>query len=164
MRLTAKRKEILTKLESNDSGLSLLRHYPYKYDILQLGTLSLQAHNEKVTIEGKIITDVINTRSSNSILLTVFHLIYQEKLTKVVLFNRVGWAKVLKKGMNIVAYGKYDFYNNSLSASTIIIGSLNNGVRIIPFYSLPTTIKQLTFTNFVKSIIANNADNLHDSI
>lgn len=41
-----------------DSLFSLLRYYPYRYDHLYLSSLTLQEHEQKVTIQGTICSEI----------------------------------------------------------------------------------------------------------
>ncbi len=147
-KLTPKRKEILESL-SLDSLFSLLRYYPYRYDHLCLSSLSLKEHEQKITIQGPICSEIKTQMYGYKKCKTTFTILYQNKEITIHLFNRMRWSQILKKGTNIVVTGKFNAYKLELVASNFFVGYLNHE-QWVPVYSLPQSIKVQTFQNFMK--------------
>lgn len=148
IKLTPKRKEIMEEMNFHDL-LDVLRYYPYRYDHLKRSDLSFSLHDQKVYVDGPIITDIQNNLFSKKKMKTIFSIAYQDKEVKIILFNRFGWSKILKKGTNLVVIGKYNAFRQEIVASGFFIGNLNQD-RWITYYSLKKEIKETTYKNFVR--------------
>ncbi len=152
LKLTPKRKEILESLNI-DNPLNLLRYYPYRYDCLSLQPLSMDLHEKKVTIQGIICSEVKVFQFYGKKCRTTFKVNFLNEEISVLLFNRFGWSKILKKGNHVVVSGKYNAFKNEIVASSFFVGKLDEKEKWIPIYSLPATIKTQTFQNFIQSIV-----------
>lgn len=151
IKLTPKRKEIVSLMKF-DSLDSVLRYYPYRYDIYKQTTLSMSLHEKKVTFEGKIISNVKTERISNGRTKTTFTIVNKSDMVKVIIFNKMIISKFLSEGTNLVVSGKYNAFKNEIAVSNYFLGTLDNQEKIVPVYSLPSTIKDATYRQFVNYI------------
>ncbi len=147
-KLTPKRKEIMESLHL-DSLFSLLRYYPYRYDHLYLSSLTLQEHEQKVTIQGTICSEIKTQVYGHKKCKTTFEIEYENKKVTIYLFNRMKWSSILKKGTHVVVTGKFHAYRLEVVASSFFVGFLDHE-KWIPIYTLPQTIKAQTFQNFME--------------
>ena len=154
LKLTEKRKEIV-KMMNFDSSISVLRYYPYRYDIFKEEELSFSKHDKKVTFEGKIISKIKIERISKGRMKTSFEISSKKQSVKVVMFNRFASNKIFYENANIVVNGKYNAFINEITVSTFFLGSLNNKEKINSIYSLPMDVKDHTYRQFVKFIYEN---------
>lgn len=148
--LTSKRKEILQSLEIKDPFL-ICRYYPYRYNHYSLEPLSFALHNQKVTIQGKIV-DIVVEHYRPKKCKTTLTIKYLDDIVTVLLFNRFAWSRILKKDMHLVVQGKYNAFKNEIAASKFYVGSLDDGDKYEPVYHLPSNVKSQTFINFVKGM------------
>lgn len=163
IKLTKKREEIMQIMQFN-SLFNVLRYYPYRYDILKETIKpTMEDHNKKITIEGFIMSDIKVNYISKSRQKTIFNVANNFLSINVVMFNRF-WYKSLKRGNHVIVYGKYDAFKNEITASTFMLGELNNQEKIITHYSLSQTIKDTTYKNFVLFAYNNEKNNIKDSI
>ncbi len=163
IKLTKKREEIMQIMQFNNL-FNVLRYYPYRYDILKETIKpTMEDHNKKITIEGFIMSDIKINYISKSRQKTIFNVTNNFLSINVVMFNRF-WYKSLKRGSHVIVYGKYDAFKNEITASTFMIGELNNQEKIITHYSLSQTIKDSTYKNFVLFSYNNEKNNIKDSI
>lgn len=72
-----------------DSLFSLLRYYPYRYDHLYLSSLTLQEHEQKVTIQGTICSEIKTQVYGHKKCKTTFEIEYENKRITIYLFNRM---------------------------------------------------------------------------
>lgn len=163
IKLTKKREEIMQIMQFNNL-FNVLRYYPYRYDILKETIKpTMEDHNKKITIEGFIMSDIKVNYISKSRQKTMFNVTNNFLSINVVMFNRF-WYKSLKRGSHVIVYGKYDAFKNEITASTFMVGELNNQERIITHYSLSQTIKDSTYKNFVLFAYNNEKNNIIDAI
>ena len=147
MKLTTTRQEIVNKM--NFSSIEdILRYYPYRYDIYKDEVLSMSLHNQKVCVEGFIISK-IKVEHFNNRVKTSFVIKTKTSEVKVSMFNKFA-NKYLKDNSSIVILGKYNAFYNEISVSSFFVGTLNGSERITPVYSLPSGIKDYTYSLFVK--------------
>ena len=150
-KLTPKRKEIVQTMNF-DSLFSVLRYYPYRYDYFNHMTPSFSHHDKKITFEGKISSNIKIERITKGRMKTSFTITNNNSSVKVVMFNRFASSKIFSIDTNIVVNGKYNSFNNEITVTTFIIGSLNGKEKFNPIYSLPTNIKDHTYRQFVSYI------------
>lgn len=165
IKLTEKRKEIIQLLDFS-SILDVLRYYPYRYEHFKNIDLSMSLHNQKVTFEGEIISNVKVERITKGRMKTSFTVSNSNQFVKVVMFNRFANTKFLYENAKIVLSGKYNAFTNEITVSNFFMGSLENDEKYIPVYSLPTNIKDSTYRQFVKYIYscALEKDLLNDTL
>ncbi|MDY2889508.1 MAG: ATP-dependent DNA helicase RecG [Candidatus Caccosoma sp.] len=147
IKLTTTRQEIVNKM-SFKSIEDILRYYPYRYDIYKDEALSMSLHNQKVCVEGFIISK-IKVEHFNNRVKTSFVIKTKTNEVKLTMFNKFA-NKYIKDNSSIVALGKYNAFYNEISVSSFFVGTLNGKEKITPVYSLPTDIKEYTYGMFVK--------------
>ena len=122
IKLTTTRQEIVNKM--NFSSIEdILRYYPYRYDIYKDEVLSMALHNQKVCVEGFIISK-IKVEHFNNRVKTSFTIKTKTNEVKVSMFNKFA-NKYLKENASIVVLGKYNAFYNEISVASFFVGTLN---------------------------------------
>lgn len=150
----------LNKLGINNIN-DLIMHYPHRYEILK----QISLNEEKVIISGVIETSPIIGYFKNMNRLT-FKINSFNKLINIVIFNR-GFLKAnLQVGKYITVIGKYDYQNNTISASDIKLFDLGNKTIIEPVYHLVKGINSKTINKYINNALENYdvVDYIPDSI
>ena len=150
IKLTPKRKEIVS-LMNFDSIMSVLRYYPYRYEHYKLEKLSFSMHDKKITFQGKIVSKVKIDRIAKGRMKTSFIIDNGAQSLNVIMFNTFANKSFLYEGASIVVSGKYNSLRNELSVSTFFMGTLEKE-KFVSMYSLPSTIKDHTYRQFVNYI------------
>lgn len=157
--LTIKRKEIIETMGFLNI-LEILRYYPYRYEIYQDEILNMSKHLKKVSFVGKIASNVKVDYITKGRTKTSFIIQNNKQSVKAIMFNRFVNKKFLYEGANIIVSGKYNAFNNEISVSSFYMEELKETEKIVPIYSLPTSIKDSTYRQFV-NYIYQQGDNLN---
>lgn len=156
LHLTTKRQEIV-KMMGFDSTNSILRYYPYRYDIYKDDELSFDKHDSKVSIQGVISSLKPKVEylpnKLNKITITVNH---QGIDVKVIFFMRLYSYAFLNEGNSIVLIGKYNAFNNEITVSNFFMGKINGKEKLVPVYSTPSSVKDAQYKTFIKHVIKEN--------
>ncbi len=111
-------------------------------------------HDEYITFIGKIISPCINKIHNNKLRSLTFNMIIDDKIVKVIIFNRNFLQKKLIPGQTIKIYGKFNLYKCEMVASELFFDTddhckINYGIRGIPSNTITRFIKSaLAFTTF----------------
>ncbi len=120
---------ILNKMGIYDDN-DLREYYPYRYDIIKRTDL----YSEKVIIDGVVETipqvSFFGKRKNR----LSFNFNTGNKLCKVVIFNRLFLKSKLVPNTKIIVIGKYEDKNNTLVASDIRFGVLDDVSNFEPIY------------------------------
>ena len=122
----------------------LVNYYPYRYEILKKTSLD----EEKVVVCGTV-DSVCTLNYFRRINRLNFRFSLDDRLTKVVIFNRGFLKEHLTIGKRITVIGKYDSKKNVITASDIKLEDIGNSESITPIYHL---VKGLTNKNINKYI------------
>ena len=133
----------LNKLEIY-SVEDLITNYPFRYEVLKKTSL----YDEHSVITGTIET-VPTLNYFRKINKLSFKVENDNKLIKVVIFNRGFLKEHLVVGKTITLIGKYEQDNNTFTASDIKLIDIGNTTHIIPIYH---KVKGLTDKNINKYI------------
>jgi ATP-dependent DNA helicase RecG len=158
----SKIKGIGPKIVSNLSKLNiyntydLLTYYPYRYNMLNRTTLSNTIDNPGL-ITGVIESDVkvaYIRRNFNSL---NFRIITENKIVKVVIFNRAFMKNNLIRGKEISLIGKYNNKTNSFVASDIKFEVIDKPT-IESVYHLTSGITSKQLNKLINSVPSYNID------
>jgi ATP-dependent DNA helicase RecG len=122
----------------------LLSYFPYRYEDFHLSDLTEAKHEEKVTIQGRIVTQPSvrwfgKNKSRMSVKLDVEGLIIH-----VILYNQTYLKPKLLIGNTIVVSGKWDAYRRQVVAERTVISEEEQKRllgRFEPVYSITSGIK-----------------------
>lgn len=114
----------------------LLYYLPYRYDVLEIKPLSDLIHEDKVTIEGKVIHEPSLTffgKKKSRLSLTIE---VENVAIKAVMFNRAFAKKQINPGDMITLTGKWDAHRLQITVSFYKKGLAENQTKIQPIYSI----------------------------
>ncbi|MTL35642.1 ATP-dependent DNA helicase RecG, partial [Turicibacter sanguinis] len=124
-------------------------YFPYRYENYELIDIHHAMHEEKITVEAKVITACSVQYYGKMKARMSFNVLVNHEVVKVVVFNRQFLKNQLKLDTLITVTGKWDLGRKVITATDIIIGSAE-GRGIEPVYSLKE-IPTKTFKKIVKA-------------
>lgn len=131
----------------------LLYYFPYRYDVFEIKPLSELIHEDKVTIEGRIINEPsLNFYGKKKSRLS-FNVEVEGVAVKAVMFNR-GFAKnQLNPGDTVTLTGKWDAHRLQITVSHYKKGPANEQTAIQPMYSLKGEVTNYKVKKAVRNAI-----------
>lgn len=130
----------------------LIRNYPYKFDVLIRRDINDIKYFDNMIIDGTVETLPIVSYFKGRMNRLSFFINTQNKIIKVIIFNRAFLKNNIKIGNYITIMGKFDEKTNTLTANNIMLAKLPNNPLIIPIYHLTKGI-----TNKQMNLFINNA-------
>lgn len=127
----------------------LLEYFPYRYENYELIDIHHAMHEEKITIEGKVITACSVQYYGKMKARMSFNILVNQEVVKVVVFNRQFLKSQLKLDTLITVTGKWDLGRKVITATDVKMGSVE-GRGIEPVYSLKE-IPTKTFKKILKT-------------
>ena len=142
---------VLNKMGIYDDN-DLREYYPYRYDIIKRTDL----YSEKVIIDGVVETipqvSFFGKRKNR----LSFNFNTGSKLCKVVIFNRLFLKSKLVPNTRIIVIGKYEDKNNTLVASDIRFGVLDDVPHYEPIYHTVNGISSKQLNQIILSCLDND--------
>ena len=130
--LGPKNVKLLSKLGINDVD-SLINFYPFRYEIIKRSDVDNLLNEDKIVIDG-IIENIPNVFYINKKLdKMTFKLNIGKTVMSIIIFNRGYLKSKLEIGNSITVIGKYDKLHNSVTASEIRFGRIDED-KIEPIY------------------------------
>ena len=140
----------------------LLEYFPYRYENFELIDIHRAMHEEKITVEAKIITACQVQYYGKMKARMTFNVLVNHEVVKVVVFNRTFLKNQLKLDTLITVTGKWDLGRKVITATDIKIGA-SDGRGIEPVYSLKE-VPLKTFKKILKSAYDQYAIQLQDDL
>lgn len=140
----------------------LLEYFPYRYENFELIDIHHAMHEEKVTVEGKVITACSVQYYGKMKARMQFSLLVNHEVIKVVVFNRQFLKNQLKLDTLITVTGKWDLGRKVITATDVKLGSAE-GRGIEPVYSLKE-VPLKTFKKILKAAYDQYGDQINDDI
>lgn len=114
----------------------LLLYFPSRYDVVEILPLSELIHEDKVTIEGRVLnTPSLSFFGRKKSRLT-FNVEVEDVAIKAVMFNRAFAKKQINMGDTVTLTGKWDAHRLQITVSNYQKGSLQKTADIQPIYSV----------------------------
>ena len=107
----------------------LINYYPYRYEILKKTSLE----EENVVVSG-VVDSSVTINYFRRINRLNFRVKLEDRISKVVIFNRAFLKPHLEVGKVITVIGKYDERKNIITASDIKLEDIGNSESITPIY------------------------------
>ncbi|RKQ37447.1 ATP-dependent DNA helicase RecG [Oceanobacillus halophilus] len=131
----------------------LLNYFPYRYDVFEIKPLAELIHDDKVTIEGRVIYEpslqFYGKRKSR----LTFTVEVEGVAVKAVMFNRAFAKKQIHKDSTITLTGKWDAHRLQITVSNYKIGPAEAQTKIQPMYSLKGNINNIKLTKTIQQAI-----------
>lgn len=140
----------------------LLEYFPYRYENYELIDIHHAMHEEKITVEAKVITACSVQYYGKMKARMSFNILVNHEVVKVVVFNRQFLKNQLKLDTLITVTGKWDLGRKVITATDIKVGSAD-GRGIEPVYSLKE-IPTKTFKKIVKTAYEQYSDQINDEL
>ncbi len=140
----------------------LLEYFPYRYENFELIDIHRAMHEEKITVEAKVITACQVQYYGKMKARMTFNILVNHEVVKVVVFNRTFLKNQLKIDTLITVTGKWDLGRKVITATDIKIGATENR-SIEPVYSLKE-VPLKTFKKILKTAYDQYAVQLRDDI
>ncbi|MFD0951205.1 ATP-dependent DNA helicase RecG [Virgibacillus natechei] len=135
----------------------LLAYFPYRYDVFEIKPLGELIHEDKVTIEGKVVYDPSLTFYGKNKSRLSFTVEVENVAIKAVMFNRAFAKKQIKSGDTITLTGKWDAHRLQITVSIYKLGSADNQATIQPMYSVKGDISTAKLKKMIQNAIKNYA-------
>ena len=130
----------------------LVTYYPFRYEIIQNTDTQNLKNGDKVVIGG-IVENVPTVIHFNRKLNKMsFHLNTGEFITNITIFNRAFLKDKLNVGHAVTIIGKYDQKHNSITASDIKFGLIDETL-IEPIYHSSFKINSSKISKIIKSVL-----------
>lgn len=140
----------------------LLEYFPYRYENFELIDIHHAMHEEKITVEGKVITACSVQYYGKMKARMQFSLLVNQEVVKVVVFNRQFLKNQLKLDTLITVTGKWDLGRKVITATDIKIGAADaRGIE--PVYSLKE-VPLKTFKKILKAAYDQYGDQINDDL
>ncbi len=113
----------------------LIFYLPYRHDVIEVTPISELIHEDKVTIEGKVIHDPSLSFYGKKRSRLTFTIEAENVAIKAVMFNRSFAKKQIRPGDTVTLTGKWDAHRLQITVSFFRIGVLEEQTKITPVYS-----------------------------
>ena len=147
LRITDKKVEVLHTM-GLERVQDLLTYYPFRYEVIEEKPKEEWQKNERITLEGIIITPARVIRLKQKMSMTTFSILYDEEEFKITLFNRP-WTKMFPVGKKITIFGKYEG-GQRITALQYNFQALHEQLGILPVYPIKDGISQKDIYKYIK--------------
>ena len=127
----------------------LVNYYPYRYDHYTIGDLNNISN--KTLVKAKVLSNPILNFIKKNFNKLSFNVEVDNKIVKVIIFNRHFLKNNLTINKNIFIVGKYDEKNNTIVASNILFKLPSN--MIVPIYHLKSGITNNNLNKYILSAL-----------
>lgn len=149
LKLTPKQKDICNSLNFMTSE-DIIRYYPFRYEKLEVKPYVEWSDNDKIAIEGKLVSYPSTYRFNGSKTITRFKLETDEEIFEVSLFNRP-WINTIPMESKLTIIGKYAG-NRKITALNYNTRPLSEQLNMQPVYSLKGKVKQKNIYELIKKV------------
>ncbi|WP_156289028.1 ATP-dependent DNA helicase RecG [Oceanobacillus salinisoli] len=131
----------------------LLNYFPYRYDVYEIKPLAELIHDDKVTIEGRVVHDpTLQFYGKRKSRLT-FTVEVEGVAIKAVMFNRAFAKKQIHIDNIITLTGKWDAHRLQITVSQYKLGPAEDQAKIQPMYSLKGNLTNIKLKKTVQQAI-----------
>ena len=163
MELASSKKELVTSLKGVGSGTAnalqdlgiitledLVMTFPYRHEDFRLKNLAETAHNERVTVEGRVESEPSLLFLGKNKSRMQVRILAGQHLIKAVFFNQAYLKDKIIPGSIVTVTGKLDRGRQVINVTTFSIGPKTDLQDFEPVYSLKGSINQKTFRKFMR--------------
>ncbi|MGL4373164.1 MAG: ATP-dependent DNA helicase RecG, partial [Turicibacter sp.] len=142
---------------------SLLEYFPYRYENYEKIDIHKALHDEKITVEAKIITACSVQYYSKMKCRMSFSVLVNQEVIKVVMFNRQFLKDKIKPDLLVTITGKWDLGRQMITATELRFGTVE-GRGLEPVYSLKNDIQLKTFQKIIRHAYDTYGSELNDDL
>ena len=154
----------LNQLNIYDSD-DLIRNYPYRFNVYAKRSINDDRYYDNFVSDGIIESPAVINFFRGKMNKLTFRCNIQNKIIRVVIFNRAFLKNKIVPGCTITLIGKYDPKKEEIVASNIKFGALN-GVEIEPVYHLSKKITSKQMNNYINKALSyfSGANNIPENL
>lgn len=128
----------------------LLEHFPFRYEDYRLRDLSQVAHEERITLEGKVQSEPSLVYFGKKRSRLTIRLLVGNFLIQVVFFNQPYLKKKIVLNETIQVTGKWDMHRRTITASEMKVGPAQGNEPLAPIYSVKGSISVKGIRRFIQ--------------
>jgi ATP-dependent DNA helicase RecG len=132
----------------------LLHYFPYKYDIYEIKPLSELIHEDKVTVEGRVVSEPSLTFYGRKKSRLSFTIEVENIAVRAVMFNRAFAKKQIQKDDIFTLTGKWDAHRLQITVSNYKKGPAESHKTINPVYSVKGNITNIKLKKVIKNAVS----------
>ncbi|MBP2077618.1 ATP-dependent DNA helicase RecG [Oceanobacillus polygoni] len=136
----------------------LLLYFPYRYDIYEIKPLRELIHDDKATIEGRVIHDPSLTFYGKRKSRLSFTLEVEGVAIKAVMFNRAFAKKQINAGDTVTLTGKWDAHRLQITVSNYKKGRANEQANVQPMYSVKGDVTNYKLKKYMQAALTKYGD------
>ncbi|MRH42222.1 ATP-dependent DNA helicase RecG [Aquibacillus halophilus] len=155
--------ETISEIEIH-SVEDLLFYFPNRYDIFEIKPLSELIHDDKVTIEGKVIGQPSLTFYGKRKSRLVINIQVDHVVVKAIMFNRSFAKKQLQDGDVVTVTGKWDQHRLQITVSNYKKGSADNQSPIQPVYPLRGNVTNYQLKKIIRQAFSQYSNQIEEII
>lgn len=142
----------------------LVMTFPYRHEDFRLKNLAETAHNERVTVEGRVESEPSLLFLGKNKSRMQVRILAGQHLIKAVFFNQAYLKDKIIPGSIVTVSGKWDRGRQVINVSTFSIGPKTELQDFEPVYSLKGSINQKTFRKFMRQALDHLKGSLVDPL
>ncbi|MUK89952.1 ATP-dependent DNA helicase RecG [Ornithinibacillus sp. L9] len=131
----------------------LIFHFPYRYDVFEIKPLSELIHEDKVTIEGRVLNAPSLSFYGKKKSRLMFNVEVENVVVRAVMFNRAFAKKQIQMGDTVTMTGKWDAHRLQITVSNYKKGSAENQSNIQPIYSVKGDVTNYKLKKSIQAAI-----------
>ncbi|SEQ59630.1 ATP-dependent DNA helicase RecG [Virgibacillus subterraneus] len=132
----------------------LLYYFPNRYDVFEIKPLSELIHEDKVTIEGRVVNEPSLTFYGKKKSRLTFNVEVENVAIKAVMFNRAFAKKQINAGDTITLTGKWDAHRLQITVNNYNKGPASEQTAIQPMYPLKGDVTNYKLKKTIQSAIS----------
>ncbi|MGD7043645.1 ATP-dependent DNA helicase RecG [Jeotgalibacillus proteolyticus] len=157
-----------TAQQLHDMGIhtinDLINYLPYRYDDFRMKDLTEAAHEERVTVEGRVHSEPSLQFFGKKKSRLTLRLLSGPHSIKVTFFNQPYLKKKLNVQDILTVTGKWDRHRQMITAQTYKLGPQQGEEEFSPVYPLKGLMTNRTLKKLIQQALARCADSIADPI
>lgn len=142
----------------------LLFYFPYRYDVYEIKPLVELIHEDKATIEGRVLYEPTLTFYGRKKSRLTFTVEVEGIAVKAVMFNRAFAKKQINEGSTVTLTGKWDAHRLQITVSNYKLGPADNQSNIQPMYSLKGNMTNVKLKKIIREALHTYKDEIREII
>jgi len=142
----------------------LLSFYPFRYDILKRSDVDLLEEDDKIIMDGMIEKEPTLFHVKRNFNKMNFRIANQDQLFQVIIYNRAFMKQHLKAGIWVCVTGKYSKKKNTITASTLELGKLEEKPIIRGVYHTVNGLSNKILLKYIDWCLENGLEEMSDDI
>ena len=140
----------------------LVRNYPYRFHVLKRRSIYDSNFFDNMVVDGIVESNSVLTFFKGRMNKLSFRCMIQNKIIKVVIFNRGFMKNNITVGKVVTLIGKYNPKTEVITCSNLFLKELDEGVKIIPVYHLTKGITSKQMSMYISKAL--NYTSIRDNI